>query len=54
MMASNYQYEMDCECCDEGILQWTDRDEIAICDCCDNEINLNDLCERHWELCFVE
>lgn len=53
-MRCQYNYEMDCPECDEGILQWVEFDEITVCDCCDHEINLNELCAKHWETCFVE
>lgn len=49
-----YLYEMDCPECDEGIMQWCDRDEIAVCDYCNHEVNLSELCQRHWETACVE
>jgi hypothetical protein len=36
-------HEIDCHSCDEGVFQWTWRDEISICDHCGYEIKVDDL-----------
>ncbi len=49
-----YSYEIDCTECDEGVLQWTREDEIAICDHCDHEMNLNEYSQEYWNSNYVE
>lgn len=50
--AARYEYEDDCAFCEEGVIQWTDIDEIAVCDCCGLEIDLNEMEQDHYDSCY--
>lgn len=48
------EFEVDCPHCDEGVFQWTHRDEITICDHCSYEISVDSICQRRLELMEVD
>lgn len=43
MIDLDKEYELDCDQCNDGVLQWTLRDSIAVCDSCSREIEIDEL-----------
>lgn len=53
-MKHQYEFEDDCAMCEEGIIQWTRDDQIAICDCCGLEVDLGEMAANHYNLCYID